>query len=89
MVATDALSSKDTRHKVYWSGNDKGKACLGAFVAEEGIRAATIHSPHDTICIAILASQYDTCRDTLFRLEIFSNCMWIILWCSTKVLTIF
>ena len=50
-------------------------------------RAATIHSPYDTICIAILASQYDTYRDTLFRLEVISICMRIILWWSTKVLT--
>ena len=46
------------------------------------IRAATIHSPHDTVHIAILASQYDMYRDTLFRLEIISNCMRIILWSS-------
>ena len=45
-----------------------------------------IHSPHDTICIAILASQYNTYRDTLVRLEIISNCMRSILWWSTKVL---
>ena len=37
MVATDALSSKDTRYMVYWSGNDKGKAGLGIFVAKEWI----------------------------------------------------
>ena len=42
-------------------------------------RAAMIHSPHDTIRIAILASRYDTYRDTLFRLEIISNCMRLIL----------
>ena len=36
-------------------------------------RAATIHSPHDTIRIVILTSQYDTYRDTLFRLEIISK----------------
>ena len=30
---------------------------------------------HDTICIAILASRYDTYRDVLFRLEIISNCI--------------
>ena len=42
-------------------------------------RSATIHSPHDTMRIAILASRYDTYRDTLFRLEIISNCMRIIL----------
>ena len=51
-------------------------------------RAATIHSPHDMIRIAILASRYATFRDTLFRLETINNCMWIILWWSTKVLTI-
>ena len=45
-------------------------------------RAATIHSPHDTIHIAILASRYDTYRDTLFRLEMISNHMRILLWCS-------
>ena len=45
-------------------------------------RAATIHSTHDTIRIAILASRYNTYRDTLFRVEIISNCMRIILWCS-------
>ena len=53
------------------------------------IRAATIHSSHDRIHIAILASQYDTYHDTLFRLQIISNCMKNILWGSTKVLTIF
>ena len=51
-------------------------------------RAATIHSPHDTIRIAILASRYDTYRNTLFRLEIIGNCMRIILWSSTIVFTI-
>ena len=51
------------------------------------IRAATIHSPHDTIRIAILASRYNTYRDTLFRLEIISNCIRIIQWCSTIVFT--
>ena len=45
-------------------------------------RAATIHSPHDTIRIVILASRYDTYRDTLFRLEIISNRLRILLWCS-------
>ena len=50
-------------------------------------RAATIHSPHDTIRIAILASRYVSYRDTLFRLEIISNCMRIILWSSTMVFT--
>ena len=48
----------------------------------------TIHSTHDKIRIAILASRYDTYRDTLFRLEIISNCMRIILWSSTMVFTI-
>ena len=47
-----------------------------------------IHSTHDTIRIAMLASRYDTYRDTLFRLEIISNCMRIILWSSTMVFTI-
>ena len=51
-------------------------------------RAATIHSTHDTIRIAILDSRYDTYRDTLLRLEIISNCMRIILWSSTIVFTI-
>ena len=51
-------------------------------------RAATIHSPHDTIRIAILASRYDTYHDTLLILEIISNCMRIILWSSTLVFTI-
>ena len=53
-----------------------------------GGRAATIHSPHDTIRIAILTSRYDTYRDTLFRLEIISKRMRILLWCSTMVFTI-
>ena len=50
-----------------------------------------IHSPHDMISIIILASRYDTCtyRDTHFRLQIIStNCMLLILWWATKVLTI-
>ena len=51
-------------------------------------RAAMIHSPHDTIRIAILASRYDTYRNTLFRLEIISNRLRILLWCSTMVFTI-
>ena len=51
-------------------------------------RAATINSPHDTIHIAILASRYDSYRNTLFRHEIISNCMRIKLWSSTMVLTI-
>ena len=48
-------------------------------------KAATIHSPHDMIRIAILASRYDTHRDTLFRLGIISDCMSIIQWYSTMV----
>ena len=28
---------KDTRYKLYWSGNDKGTAGVGVFVAEEWI----------------------------------------------------
>ena len=31
------LSHKDTRYKLYWSGNDKGTAGVGVFVAEEWI----------------------------------------------------
>ena len=31
------IKGKDTRYKVYWSGNDKGKAGLGVFVAKEWI----------------------------------------------------
>ena len=31
------LKDKDTRYNVYWSGNDKGSAGLGVFVAEEWI----------------------------------------------------
>ena len=31
------IKRKDTRYKVYWSGNDKGKAGLGVFVAKEWI----------------------------------------------------
>ena len=52
-------------------------------------RAATIHSPHDTIRIEILASRYDTYRDTRFRLEIISNCMRIILYVFTILQSLF
>ena len=31
------IKGKDTRFKLYWSGNDKGAACVGVFVAEESI----------------------------------------------------
>ena len=31
------IMSKDTRYKLYWSGNDKGTAGVGVFVAEEWI----------------------------------------------------
>ena len=31
------IKGKDTRHKLYWSGNDKGTAGVGVFVAEEWI----------------------------------------------------
>ena len=31
------IKSKDTRYKLYWSGNDKGTAGVGVFVAEEWI----------------------------------------------------
>ena len=31
------IKGKDTRYKLYWSGNDKGTAGVGAFVAEEWI----------------------------------------------------
>ena len=31
------LKGKDTRYKLYWSGNDKGTAGVGVFVAEEWI----------------------------------------------------
>ena len=51
------------------------------------IRISILASQYD-IRISILASQYDTHRDTLFRLKTISNCMWIILWWSMKVLTI-
>ena len=29
------IKGKDTRYKLYWSGNDKGTAGVGVFVAEE------------------------------------------------------
>ena len=32
-----AIKDKDTRHKLFWSGNDKGTAGVGVFVAEEWI----------------------------------------------------
>ena len=32
------IKGKDTRYKLCWSGNDKGSAGLGVFVAEEWIR---------------------------------------------------
>ena len=32
------IKGKDARYKVYWSGNDKGTAGLGVFVAEEWIK---------------------------------------------------
>ena len=35
-------------------------------IVPENIRAVTIQSPHDTICISLLASQYDTYHDTFF-----------------------
>ena len=31
------IKGKDTRYKLYWSGNDKGTAGVGGFVAEEWI----------------------------------------------------
>ena len=31
------IKGKDTRYKLYWSGNDKGTAVVGVFVAEEWI----------------------------------------------------
>ena len=31
------IKGKDTRYKFYWSGNDKGTAGVGMFVAEEWI----------------------------------------------------
>ena len=31
------IKGKDTRYKLYWSGNDKGTAGVGVFVAEEWI----------------------------------------------------
>ena len=31
------IKGKDTRFKLYWSGNDKGTAGVGVFVAEEWI----------------------------------------------------
>ena len=33
-----AIKGKDTRSKLYWSGNDKGTAGVGVFVAEEWIK---------------------------------------------------
>ena len=32
------IKGKDTRYKLYWSGNDKGTAGVGAFLAEEWIQ---------------------------------------------------
>ena len=49
-----------------------GFMCTSAIVI---IKAAMIHSPHEMIHTVILASRYDTYHDTLFRLEIISNCM--------------
>ena len=33
------IKGKDTRYKLYWSGNDKGTAGVGVFVAEEWIES--------------------------------------------------
>ena len=33
----EMIEGKDTRYKFYWSGNDKGTARVGVFVAEEWI----------------------------------------------------
>ena len=32
------IKGKDTRYKLYWSGNDKGTAGVGVFVAKNGQR---------------------------------------------------
>ena len=36
-TAVRTIKGKDTRYKLYWSGNDKGTAGVGVFVAEEWI----------------------------------------------------
>ena len=35
------IKGKDTRYKLYWSGNDKGTAGVGVFVAEEWIETVS------------------------------------------------
>ena len=37
MRGSRTIKGKDTRYKLYWSGNDKGTAGVGVFVAEEWI----------------------------------------------------
>ena len=36
------IKDKDTRYKLYWSGNDKGTAGVGVFVAEEWIEKVSL-----------------------------------------------
>ena len=43
------IKGKDARYKVYWSGNDKGKAGLGVFVAKEWIgKVFEVQSPTES-----------------------------------------
>ena len=48
-MATRTIKGKDTRYKLYWSGNDKGTAGVGVFVAEEWIeKVFEVQSPTES-----------------------------------------
>ena len=49
------IKGKDTRYKLYWSGNDKGTAGVGVFVAEEWIeKVFEVHRVSDIILLVKL-----------------------------------
>ena len=49
------IKGKDTRYKLYWSGNDKGTAGVGVFVAKEWIeKVFEVQSISDRIILVKL-----------------------------------
>ena len=52
------IKGNDTRYKLYWSGNDKGIAGVGVFVAEEWIeKVFEVQRVSDRIILLIIVGQ--------------------------------
>ena len=51
------IKGKDTRYKLYWSGNDKGTAGVGVFVAEEWIKFSRCRVSDRIILVKLIVGQ--------------------------------